>query len=68
MKLDVVLQVYMERVCILGQDKMVLICAVSRRNIANVKSLVMNIDKDAFIVVTNSREVLGHGFKKIEVE
>lgn len=56
----------MERVCILGQDKMVLICAVSRRNIANVKSLVMNIDKDAFIVVTNSREVLGHGFKKLK--
>lgn len=58
----------MEEVCILGKDKMILICAVSRRNIANLKSIVMDIDKNAFIIVTNSREVLGHGFKKISSE
>lgn len=58
----------MEEVCILGKDKMILICAVSRRNIANLKSIVMDIDKNAFIIVTNSREVLGYGFKKISSE
>ena len=47
-----------------GKDKLILICAVSRRDVSNVKALVKNIDKTAFIIITNSREVLGVGFKK----
>ncbi len=47
-----------------NKDKLVLMCAVGRRDIANIKKLIMNIDKDAFVVVTNSREVLGVGFKQ----
>ena len=35
-----------------------------RNDIANIKSLIMSIDKNAFVVVTNSREVLGIGFKR----
>lgn len=34
-----------------------------RNDISNIKSLISEIDKNAFIIVTNSREVLGHGFK-----
>lgn len=44
-------------------NKLVLICAVGRRDISNVKQLVKSIDKNAFIIITNSREVLGIGFK-----
>ena len=44
-------------------DKLVLICAASRRDVSNIKSLIMKIDKNAFVIVTNSREVLGYGFK-----
>lgn len=47
-----------------GKDKLVMICAVDRREIATVKSLIMNIDKDAFIIITNAREVFGYGFKE----
>ena len=47
-----------------NKEKLVLMCAVGRRDIANIKKLIMSIDKDAFVVVTNSREVLGYGFKK----
>ena len=46
------------------KDKLVLICAVSRRDLANIKALVKEIDPKSFIVVTNSREVLGRGFKE----
>lgn len=46
-----------------NKDKLILMCAVDRRDIANIKKLILSIDKDAFVVVTNSREVLGYGFK-----
>ena len=46
------------------QDKkLILICATGRRDFANVKQLVLKIDPNAFLIVTNSREVLGYGFK-----
>ena len=43
-----------------NKEKLILMCAVGRRDIANIKKLIRNIDKDAFVVVTNSREVLGN--------
>ena len=46
-----------------SNKKLVLICAVGRRDVASVKQLVKEIDKNAFIIITNSREVLGVGFK-----
>ena len=47
-----------------NKDKLVLMCAVGRRDIANIKKLIKSIDKEAFVIVTNSREVLGIGFKQ----
>ncbi len=47
-----------------NKKKLILMCAVGRRDIANIKKLIMSLDRDAFVVVTNSREVLGYGFKK----
>ncbi len=47
-----------------NKNKLILMCAVDRRDIANIKKLILSIDKDAFVVVTNSREVLGYGFEK----
>ena len=46
-----------------NKDKLVLMCAVGRRDIANIKKIILNIDRQAFVIVTNSREVLGAGFK-----
>ena len=46
-----------------NKNKLILMCAVDRRDIANIKKLILSIDKDAFVIVTNSREVLGYGFK-----
>ena len=47
-----------------NKEKLILMCAVGRRDIANMKKLIINIDKNAFVIVTNSREVLGVGFKQ----
>ena len=46
------------------KEKVILMCAIPRRDVSNLKSLIMKIDKKAFVIVTNSREVLGTGFKK----
>lgn len=45
-------------------QKLVLMCAISRRDLAEIKFLTKKIDPKAFIIITNSREVLGTGFKQ----
>jgi uncharacterized membrane-anchored protein YitT (DUF2179 family) len=44
------------------EEKMVLYCVVSRREIVRVKELVQDIDPEAFVIVSDAREVLGEGF------
>lgn len=45
-----------------GEDKQILLCVVRRKEIQKVKSVVNTIDPDAFIFLTDIREVLGEGF------
>ena len=47
-----------------NRDKLILMCAVGRNDLAEVKKIVKKIDPKAFLIVTNSREVLGIGFKE----
>ncbi len=46
------------------EDKLVLMCAASRGDISKIKIIARKIDPKSFIVITNSREVVGLGFKK----
>ena len=46
------------------KDKLVLICAASRGDVSEIKDIANGIDRNCFIVITNSREVLGKGFKE----
>ena len=48
-----------------NEEKLVLMCAASRGDIARIKILAKKIDPKCFIVITNSREVVGLGFKKM---
>ncbi len=48
-----------------GENKLVLLCAVTRRDIERVKMEARKIDPKSFIIITNSREVVGLGFKKV---
>lgn len=47
-----------------NNDKLILICAASRRDVYKIKDLARKIDKRSFIVVANAREVVGKGFKE----
>ncbi len=46
-----------------NENKLVLICAASRGDVARVKSIAKKIDPKSFIIVANAREVVGLGFK-----
>ena len=48
------------------QDKMVLLSAVKRKQLAELKELVMDIDPDAFIILQDAHQVLGDGFKRYD--
>lgn len=45
-------------------QKLILMCAIGRNNLSEIKNIVKEIDSKAFIIITNSREVLGIGFKE----
>ena len=46
-----------------NKDKLILMCAASRRDVAKIKITAKKIDPQSFINITNSREVVGLGFK-----
>ena len=48
------------------QDKYVLLSAVKRKQLAELKELVMTIDPAAFIILQDARQVLGDGFKRYD--
>ena len=50
------------------QDRKVVLCAVRDNQYPAVKKLVHGIDPNAFIIVNNATEILGTGFRPIEVD
>lgn len=46
-----------------NEEKLVLMCAAARGDITKIKMIARKIDPNSFIVITNSREVVGQGFK-----
>lgn len=45
-----------------GKEKCVLYCVVSQKEIVEVKEMVALVDPEAFVIVSDAREVLGEGF------
>ena len=45
-----------------GQEKKVVLTVVKKRQLAELKELVMELDKDAFVIVQEAHQVLGDGF------
>jgi uncharacterized membrane protein len=48
-----------------GQDRSVLICALTVTEVHNLKSAVAKEDPNAFVVVSNAQEILGRGFNPL---
>lgn len=45
-----------------NKDKKVMLCVIKRHQIASLKSLVKEIDPNAFVILSEANEVLGEGF------
>ncbi len=48
-----------------GKSKIVLLCVIRKVELPKLKKLVHNLDSEAFMIVSDAREVLGKGFKSI---
>ena len=46
------------------KEKQVLLCAIKKRQAAELKRLITDIDPDAFVILQESHQVLGEGFKR----
>ena len=46
------------------QDKQVILCAIKKRQVAELKELVMAVDPSSFIILQEAHQVLGDGFKR----
>ncbi len=44
------------------QERSLLFCVVSKKEVVTLKEYIKNIDPHAFVIVTDAREVLGEGF------
>lgn len=48
------------------QERQILLVAITQREISQLKELVAEVDPEAFIIIGNAAEVLGHGFKRAQ--
>ena len=47
-----------------GKERTMLLCIVSRKEVIHLTEIVEQNDKDAFVIVTDAREVMGEGFMR----
>lgn len=45
------------------EEKKLLLCVASRGEVREIRKIVNKIDRNAFLIITNAREVYGKGFK-----
>ncbi|HLV97632.1 MAG TPA: YitT family protein [Ktedonobacterales bacterium] len=46
------------------QERQIVLVAITQREISQLKEIVAEVDPEAFIIIGNAAEVLGHGFKQ----
>lgn len=49
-----------------GEDKQVLMCVAPRREAVKILQLVKEKDENAFVIISDAREVMGEGFHRID--
>ena len=49
-----------------SEERNVLMCVASRNEVREIRRIINQIDKEAFIVISNAREVFGEGFKEYQ--
>ena len=48
----------------LQNNNELILCVVSRKEVGEVRKIINSIDKNAFLIITNAKEVYGKGFKE----
>ena len=48
-----------------NEEKMMLMCVASRSQVAKIKQISISLDKHAFIIISNAREIWGKGFSRL---
>ena len=51
-----------------GEARPVLFVVLSRKEVNDLKRLIMHIDRDAVVAIANMHETFGEGFKEIGVQ
>lgn len=51
-----------------GEERDVIFCVVSRRELDDLKNIVHTLDPDAFLVISDVHEALGEGFKEARIK
>lgn len=51
-----------------GQERDVIFCVVSRRELDDLKRIVHTLDPEAFLVISDVHEALGEGFKEARIK
>ncbi len=49
-----------------GENKHVLLCVVSKKELVLLKELALSVDEASFVIVSDVREALGNGFQQIQ--
>ncbi|MDO5425422.1 MAG: YitT family protein [Eubacteriales bacterium] len=49
-----------------NEERDVLMCACGSRQVVKVKRIIQELDPEAFLIILNSNEVLGEGFKRLD--
>lgn len=47
-----------------GEEKNVLLCVASRNETGQINQIIKKVDRHAFTIISNAREVIGKGFKE----
>ena len=45
------------------EERNILLCVVARQEVGKIREIINELDKKAFIIITDAREVFGEGFK-----
>ena len=47
------------------EDKVVLLAALTRRQARELKAFLRSIDKESFVIISNSSDICGKGFREV---
>lgn len=48
-----------------GHERPILLCVISRAEVVQLKTIINEVDDDAFVVISTASEVLGEGFRPL---